>query len=274
MKVTTLHCCTNPWIWHSMKVIDVPAKDGLRWIRDAITLFREQPMTWISLMLTWFGMWLVAFVFQAVGLSLMNLLGPTFLAGLMLACRDQTLGKPITVMHLFAAFKVNGRPLLMLGAIILLVYALLGLALLAMGISQQPAGTTTLVLDAASMSAMMRDHAGVYALAFALTSTVRAIFWFAVPLLVLRPIPAMPVSHAIRWSFFALVSNIAPMLVFAAAMFGLALLAAIPLGAGLIILAPVFVITNYTSYLRVFSDGEEALSPAEVPRNENSRGDN
>jgi uncharacterized membrane protein len=254
-----------------MRVNDVPAKDGLRWISDAFTLFRAQPMAWISLMLGWFGLWLAGLMFPVVGISLMSLLGPTFLAGLMLACRDQTLGKPVSALHLFAAFKVNARPLLTLGAIILLIDTLLGLGLHAMGLSQQFPATKEGALDVVALRAMVVDQAGLYALAMTLSGVVTAIFWFAAPLLVLRPMPAMPVSHAIRWSFFACVSNLAPMLVFAMAMLGLAVLAMIPLGVGMIVLAPVFVITTYTSYLRVFDDADEAPIITNMPSNENPR---
>jgi uncharacterized membrane protein len=253
-----------------MRVSDVPAKDGLRWISDAFTLFRAQPMSWIALMLAWFGMWLAGLMLPVVGVSLMSLLGPAFLAGLMLACRDQTLGKPISALHLFAAFKINARPLLTLGAIILLIDTLLGLALHAMGFSQQFPVTKEGALDVVALRAMVRDQAGLSVLAIALSGVVTAIFWFAAPLLVLRPMPSMPVSHAIRWSFFACVSNVAPMLVFAFAMLGLAVLAMIPLGVGMIVLAPLFVITNYTSYLRVFSDADEVAIPAAETQREES----
>lgn len=251
-----------------MKVNDVPAKDGLRWISEAFTLFRAQPMAWISLMLAWFAMWLAGLMFPLIGIPLMNLLGPTFLAGLMLACRDQTVGKPITALHLFAAFKTNARPLLTLGAIILLVNTLLSLLLGAIDTTEQAPVITAGVLDVAAMRAFMLNNAGLYALVFGLSAVVMAIFWFAVPLLVLPPEPAMPVSHAIRWSFFACVSNVAPMLVFAMAMIALTFLAVIPLGVGMIVLAPVFVIATYTSYLRVFSDSEEGVIPSETPREE------
>ncbi len=233
-----------------MKVVDLPAKDGLRWVSDAFAMFRTQPMGWISLIAIWAVMWLVALLIPPI-LGLMMLLGPTLVGGMMLACRDQQAGQPVVARHLFAAFSASARPLLNLGAILLLIETVIALSLGAMGLPQQPARAANGLPDLVAMRAMFADKVGIIALGVFLSCVVKAIFWFAVPLIALRN---MSVTHAIRWSAYACLANVAPILVFGVVMFGLNIVAVLPMLLGLLVLIPVFVIANYTSYLRAFSD--------------------
>jgi uncharacterized membrane protein len=242
-----------------MKIIDVPARGALRWIGDAFMLFRAQPLGWIALVSTWFVLWfLLAASAPILGAAVARLLAPAFFAGLMLACRDQTLGKAVTVRHLFAAFKVNARSLLTFGAIMLLVDTVLILLLYSVGFPDKIPVTSDNRIDLAALKILLNDKAWPITLGFVLSSAVMAIFWFAAPLLVLRP---MPVSHAIRWALYASFSNILPLTLFALIMMLLSVLATIPWALGFVVLVPVFMIANYTSYVSVFAEDERSVSP-------------
>ena len=66
-------------------------------------------------------------------------------------------------------------------------------------------------------------------------------------------------THAIRWSFYALVANFLPMLVFAALMTAMFALAAIPLVMlGMFVAMPVFAISHYVSYRDLFRASDTA----------------
>jgi uncharacterized membrane protein len=80
---------------------------------------------------------------------------------------------------------------------------------------------------------------------------VRAVLWFALPLLALNP---MRVSHAIRWSFYAFIANFIPLMLFGAAMLAILFIAAMPMLLGLVLALPVYAIAHFMSYRRVFSN--------------------
>lgn len=236
-----------------MQVIDVPASDGALWIKSAFKLFLAQPLGWLGLVGAWFLICLLLLIVPFIGLGIMHVLRPVFFAGFMLACRDQEAGKPVTPSYLFAAFRAGPltlRPLMMLGAIGLFVGALISLGLVAIGLPTIPQDMKS-VADILAYRAALMDSVGILVLGFVLSIVEMGIFWFAAPLLAFKP---MPVSHAIRWSFFAFLSNVTPLLLFAILMFVLCFLASIPLLLGMIVWAPIFAITNYTSYQRVFKE--------------------
>ena len=80
-----------------MRVIDVPARVGLVWIKMAFVLFRAQPVGWISLVAAWMlaslGLSLVPFIGTAVA----GILQPGFFGGFVIAARDQEAGKPVEI---------------------------------------------------------------------------------------------------------------------------------------------------------------------------------
>ena len=236
-----------------MQVIDKPTRDGARWIQGAFQLLRRQPIAWLSLIAAWLMVSLLILLVPIMGLSAMHLLQPAFFAGLMLACRDQDAGKPVTVAHLFAAFRLGPttlRALLMIGAVGLLVGTLIGLALVGLGMPTEFPRDANGLPDMQALNTLVQGKEWIIALGFFLTILQMGIFWFAPPLLAFKP---MPVSHALRWSFFAFLSNFMPMFLFGLIMLATFLIAAIPL-IGLIFWVPLFVISNYTSYQSVFRE--------------------
>jgi len=79
--------------------------------------------------------------------------------------------------------------------------------------------------------------------------TIKAAFWFTAAILALNQMPA---THAIRWSFYALIANFLPMLVFAALMTLIFAVATLPLLLGLLVAMPIYAIAHYVSYRDLF----------------------
>ncbi len=235
-----------------MRVNDVSISNGGLWIKEAFSIFRAQPLQWIALMLTWLvvSLALVALV-PFIGGPISKILQPAFFAGFMLACRDQTAGKRVTPAHLFSALRVNARALIAIGGLVLLLEATLAISLSALGF--HPEFGTNPDLEAASntLRASLEGKEILLTVSFVLASLIMGVFWFAPPLLAFHK---MPPTHALRWSFFAFLSNLMPMMFFGVLMMALMLLCALSAGLGFIAVLPLFMISSYTSYQHVFTD--------------------
>ena len=232
-----------------MQVIDVPAAGGLSWIKEAWVLFRAQPMAWISLVSMWLMVSMFMLLVPLVGAPLMTMLQPGFFAGFVLACRDQEMGRPVAVSYLLAGFKVSGRTLIQIGSVTLLLELLVMMTLSVFGFFD---GLQTIDRNNMSVEAIAKAFEGQGALwlaALIAIVVIKALMWFTAALIAHQPMPA---SHAIRWSFYALIGNFVPMLLFAITIFLLLTMAIMPWLLGLIVFLPVYAIAHYTSFKAVF----------------------
>ncbi len=234
-----------------MHVIDVPASQGLLWIKQAWAIFVRHPAIWIALLSGWLLITLTLFLIPLAGPALATMLQPVFFGGLMLAARDQDLGRPVAIAHLFAGFRVNGRALMSVGSITLLteILILLLMGSLGLGADIPPAGQD----ERANLQALLQSLDGkewIVLLGLALLLLVKGVLWFVPPLLVFHP---MPVGHALRWSFFAFVSNFSALLIFGILMMLIYGVSIFPFGLGLLVSIPLFAIGNYTSFRGSFS---------------------
>jgi len=233
-----------------MQVIDVPANAGVSWIRQSFAMFTTQPAGWISLLSCWMLLTVVVFVIiPVVGPALATMLQPGLFAGFMIAARDQEAGKPVTLSQLFAGFRFNGRALLTLGSITLLAEIM---AVVLLGLLGFP---RTIPLETSGwpdMRAYVQQLEGKEWMVFAglgMMLLIKAVLWFATPLLALHPMRA---GHALRWSFYAFIANFLPMLLFGIMISGIFFLAAMPWLLGLLVAMPVYALANYASYRQVF----------------------
>lgn len=237
-----------------MHVIDVPASHGLLWIKQAWAMFARYPALWIALLSGWLLITLTLFFIPLAGPALATLLQPVFFGGLMLAARDQDLGRPVAFAHLFAGFRVNSRALMSVGSITLLAEILILLLMGSLGLGADiPTGPTNQD-QRASLQALLQSLQGkewIVVLGLALAFLIKGILWFVPPLLVFHP---MPVSHALRWSFFAFVSNFSALLIFGILMMLMYMVSILPWGLGLLVTIPLFAIGNYTSFRGSFSN--------------------
>lgn len=233
-----------------MQVIDVPAKQGGTWIKDAFALFRAQPMAWIALSAAWVVLLFGSLFLPVVG-GVIAILQPAFFAGFALACHDQQSGGRVTVSHLFVALRVNPRPLVMIGAVTSIAYLLLFALVYQLGAPWPtlPAPGTGSELE--TLRTLLNGREWLLVLYFVVDSLLRTLLWFVAPLLAFNKMSAW---HAVRWSVYASLSNLVPLTVFGLLMLLLFLAALLTGGLGLVIALPLLAIANYTSYRRVFTE--------------------
>ncbi len=232
-----------------MQVVDVSAKAGATWIIEAWQLFRAQPLAWLSLSSAWAMITLLLMFIPLIGPHASTMAQPGFFAGFVLACRDQEMGKPVVFSHLFAGFKSSGRTLIQIGAVSLLAEILVLMALSAAGFFDGITGKKLEELTPEIIAAAFEGKGEIWFAALAALIMIKGVLWFSAALMAHQPMPA---SHALRWSFFALIGNFVPMVIFAMLIFTLLTLATLPWLLGLLIFFPVYAITHYTSFKAVF----------------------
>ncbi|MEO8385626.1 MAG: BPSS1780 family membrane protein [Betaproteobacteria bacterium] len=237
-----------------MRVIDVPAKAGFAWLKVSFLLFRAQPTGWLALMAAWLLASLGLLIVPFIGGAIFGILQPGFFAGFVIAARDQEAGLPVGAQHLLAAFRFNGKPLITIGSITLLSNFLVFSILIMLGFPVTMETGAGGVPDMAGYAQSLQGKEWIIWLGLALSMVVKGVLWFTCALLALNQMPA---THAIRWSFYALVANFLPMLVFALLMTAIFVIAAIPVLLGMIIAIPVFAIAHYVSYQDMFRASDE-----------------
>jgi len=231
-----------------MKVIDAPAASGFSWIKQSFRMFIARPGAWIALTSTWMLASMLSFLVPLIGPAVTIMLQPVLFAGLVQAARDQDAGQPFTVGHLLGGFRFNGRALVSIGSIALLAEILVMILLDALGFPRTPFSANGLP-DMQAFVKLMEGKEWLLFVGFVLVVMIKAVLWFATPLLALNPMRA---GHAIRWSFYALIANFLPVMLFGAAMLGVFFLAAMPWGLGLLAAIPVYALAHYVSYRQVF----------------------
>ncbi len=245
-----------------MKTRDVKALEAVNWVKEAWKIFVANPAAWFSIIGAWLGITILLMVTPLIGGIALALLTPIFSGGMILACRDQLGGKGFSTSHLFAAFKESGRRLMAVGSLSLLCEMAIIMGIFALGLPTPPKMENLEGL--ATYVAQLKGHEGLLILACVLLLLVKTLLWFTVPLLALNK---MPFSHALRWSLFAVFSNIGAALVFIA----LLALSYIPIvftfGLAIIVAFPLFFICGYTSYVSVFdaSDSNDNAPKNDAP---------
>ena len=232
-----------------MRVIDVPASAGFAWIKMSFLMFRAQPTGWLTLLAAWLLASLGLLIVPFIGGAIFGILQPGFFASFVIAARDQEAGQPVGLHQLLAAFRFNGKPLVTIGSITLLANLLVFAVLAMLGFPLTMEAGADGMPDMAAYARTLQGKEWIVWLGLALSMVVKGVLWFTCALLALNQMPA---THAIRWSFYALVANILPMLVFTALMTAIFIFAAIPFLLGMFIAMPVFAIAHYVSYRDLF----------------------
>ena len=213
-------------------------------------LFRAQPLAWIALTSVWVMLLLGSLYLPMVG-GVIAILQPAFFAGFALACRAQETGGRVTVSHLFAALRVNPRPLILIGAATSIAYLLLIALLYRLGAPWPVLPAPGPGNELETLHAILDGREWLAILYLLVDSLMRGLLWFAAPLLAFNRMPAW---HAVRWSVYASLSNLVPLAAFGVLMMLLFAAAVLTGGLGLVIALPLLAIANYTSYRRVFGE--------------------
>jgi uncharacterized membrane protein len=239
----------------------VPAGSGAEWIAGGWAIFRRAPGAWIAVTLV------CAVISLACGLlpyvaGILNAFVSTLLgAGLLLTARKVQETGSGNVGELFAIFRHPSLgPVLLVAAIYLglLVCAVLIAVLAAVGLGLGAAAFP----DATSADAAMAGvELGALLLCvlvfFVLLAAVLAMYWFAVPQVVFG---ATEPWSAMKQSLLACVLNPLPLLVYGVLGLVLLLVAALPLGLGMLIAVPVMSASWLLSYQEIFADGADSAA--------------
>lgn len=240
-----------------MQARKVPAEHGWEWIKSGFGLFRLNPVIWIALFFVYLLLCLLLSAIPLIGPILLNLLAPVFMAGFMLGCQALESGEELEINHLFAGFKQNTAQLITVGGIYLvgailiagLVFMITGGAMLNEGVhglngEHEPA------METAAGSMLLPAL-----IAMALLLPLVMAYWFAPTLVIFNGMSAL---DAMKMSFVACLNNLLPFTVYGLISMVLLVIAAIPIGLGLVVMIPTMTASLYVSYKDIFS--EEVLA--------------
>jgi hypothetical protein len=230
----------------------VEAGNGWRWIADAWAFTADQRLTFVGVFLLLVVLQFASNFVPLIGPIALSVLSPVLMGGFVLGCEAVRRGAPFEVGHLFAGFQRHSGKLLAIGAISLAFAILSGIIVVAVagtavvplmvgGAEPAPEEVMNLLLP------MMLALLIVMALSIPLTMAIL----FAIPLIVLTDSDVVP---ALKTSFYACLKNILPFLVWSVAIFILAIVAAIPLLLGWLLLGPISMVSLYLAYRDVFHE--------------------
>jgi uncharacterized membrane protein len=231
----------------------VAAGNGWRWIADGWDLFRRQVGMWILLVVLLVVVLAVLGLVPVVGGAAAALIAPVLSGGLMIACRTLDEGGNLQLEHLFAGFRRNTQPLVIVGVFHLAASILIILLMtIFVGANVGFGALMGGMVGYAGMGAMTAGLASMLVavlIGAALAIPVYAAIWFAPALIVLHDVDAIA---ALKASFFAILKNIPATFWYSLVLVGLAIAAGIPFGLGYLVLAPVAVASVYAAYRDIF----------------------
>jgi len=231
----------------AINVAEIKASRGAAWLAESFTLFRRAPLAWLGLCAGWIAITFGLILMPFIGGVIANFLQPVFFASFAIAAYRQGAGERVVVADLFSGFKRNVRPLVNLGALLLLAEIAIFAFMALLGLPMAATGDRAFTLD--EYVGALKGKEWILSTGFLLTVIVKGALWFAPPLIAFH---GMTTVQAIRWSVFAAISNLGAMIVYGSLLLGVFLLALIPWALGLIVVIPMMVISSYVGYREVF----------------------
>ncbi len=243
-----------------IRVRDVRPSRGPAWLAGGWGHFRRAPMVWMGLSAGWMLITLALVLVPLVGGVVANLLQPVFFASFAIAARKQLAGEAPEMGDLFLGFRRPLRPLVNLGAILLVAEIAIFFLMSLMGLPGVGDGEEIVTL--VDYARALQGKEWILVAGVVLTAIVKGTLWFAPALLAFHELST---THAIRWSLYAALSNVGAMLAYGIALTVVFVAGALPWGLGLMIAIPVMVASTYTGYADVFEEtapAEEDATPA------------
>lgn len=234
----------------------VSASGGWLWLTNAWALYRRDWLQWTGMTALLLVILMVLSIIPFVSVAA-TLLMPVMIGGLMLAADRARRGEPIQTSDLFEGFKQNTGELILVGLfyLIAMMGVMIVLALLAavVGVAAYAtdAGIEGTGLDVATQGVTI----GIVVfglLCFIAMLAVYSAYFFAPTLVMLR---GMKAAEAMKLSALAFWRNIGAISVYSLLMLVAVLIACIPFFLGLIVLMPVAMLVNYTSFIDIFGEG-------------------
>jgi len=223
------------------------ANRGVVWIGDAWRMLKAQPAMWAASLVLMLIAFIVLSLIPVVSFFV-QFIGPFAYAGIALAADQQRRTGTFELKTLVGGFDKHVMPLLAVG-VATFVAGLIFLIVIAGVLGGDVFRMITHGFDPDPSSVMTLKFWLAVLIGLALMLPVIAATYLAPQLIVLHDQPAM---EAMKMSLVATAKNILPGLVFGICAFLLLLVSMIPLLLGLLITAPIMMITNYTVYRDIF----------------------
>jgi uncharacterized membrane protein len=228
----------------------VPAENGWKWIVEGWNLFKREAGIWIALIVIFIVISIALAFVPVLGSIASMVLGPVFIAGLVIGCRALDEGGELKIEHLFAGFRERFGTLASIGALYLAATVVIALfaglvtgvklfALMSGGGASDPE---------AVLSAAVAILLAVLIMAALMVPVFMAI-WFAPPLVVFHQLGAL---DALKASFAGCLKNVVPFLVYGVILLVASIVASIPFGLGWLVLGPVIAASVYTAYRDIY----------------------
>jgi uncharacterized membrane protein len=205
----------------------------------------------------WMLITLALVLVPLVGGVAANLLQPVFFASFAITARKQLAGEAPEMGDLFLGFRRPLRPLVNLGAILLVAEIAIFFLMSLLGLPGVGEGEE--VATIADYVKLLQGKEWILLVGLALTAVVKGALWFAPAILAFHDLST---AHAVRWSIFAALSNLGAMLAYGVALTVIFVAGALPWGLGLVVAIPVMVASTYTGFADVFEEAGPAPEEA------------
>lgn len=235
------------------RVAELPASHGALWLAESFRMFRARPLQWMGLTAGWLSITFALILVPFLGGVIANFLQPAFFASFAIAGYKQSAGEAISTGELFSGFRRHMRSQVNLGAVLLLSEIAIFALMAALGLPMANEGDQPFTM--AEYVEALQGKEWILALGFLVTVIVKGALWFAPPLIAFH---GMPTLHAVRWSVYAALANLGPMMVYGAVLLGLFFLGLVPWALGLIVVLPLMAISTFVGYREVFEGREQS----------------
>jgi hypothetical protein len=224
----------------------VEAVHGWTWIASAFGLFRKRAGVWVIVTIILGLILILINMLPVVGFVINTLLMPVYIGGLLLGCRALEVDGEFGVGQLFAGFRHGTRRLIAIGALSVVAWIVIMIPLVAI------MGKSFFAFmggDPSAIAAMGPTVAIGFLVMLGLSVPLYMALWFSPCLVMFHDAESIP---ALRQSFRACLKNVVPFLVYGVIALVLMVVAAIPLGLGLLVWVPVVMASVYTAYRDIF----------------------
>jgi uncharacterized membrane protein len=244
-----------------MEIRQVSAIHGWYWIVQGFQMFRKAPMVWMLICFIPFLIVItLSLLIPMAGPLIFMLIAPVFLAGIMVACRDQEQGRKIEVSHLFIGFKTRTAPLITVGGIFLVGLVVIYSVFLSTG------GSDLIAMlergkryDSSEIGGISSNILSSFLMVILLQIPLLMAFIFSPVLIILHNFSPV---NAMKKSFLACIRNIIPFFVYNIILNLLSIIVLLVPYIGLVILSPVLFASIYVSYKEILL-GEPVKVPAD-----------
>lgn len=226
----------------------VDAGRSVEWFKTGWALFLKNPGIWVTIAVIMLVVLFVLSMIPVIGQIAVLLALPIAGGGLVLGCKSLSDGGELRVEHLFEGFQQHGGSLAVVGVLYAVGGMLAFRVAFLIGGGGAIGGAITQGWSGAGLAA------GSVALGllvwFCLSVLLGMAFWFAPALVVLH---GMAPLDAMKTSIGACLQNFLAFFIFGILATVAGFVAMLPMGLGLIVLAPIMIGAAYASYLDVFA---------------------